>query len=1038
MTVPHQNHPPERQGHFSPTLRQFILLFAPIAVAIAIVSTWFVISRNQIHTTRIQDRQDALVALESQTVAREIASLSADIRFLARLTARQLEDAPDNPSALRVLSGDFADFARSNISYFQIRFLSPQGMERVRINRTFAGPVVVPEAFLQEKTSRYYFREALALSRGEVHISRFDLNIEHGEVELPFRPTLRFSSPVLSRSDRKLGVVVLNFDGGRLLELLRQQAAGTEGAVMLLSRSGHWMLAPQPDMEWGHVIEERKHMSMPELFPEAWEFIKSRNNGHIFTKSGLFSFNTLRVDPNQSPELIPRNRENNTTIWKIVTQVRPDDLSLPWIPLYAALTGLFTMLLAAGSWFAAEYRIRQRQVEAQLRENEERTLAISQSAQDAIVMVDDEDRIIYWNPAAERLLGYTSDEIMGQEMHPLLASEADSGSASTGFREFRRQGRGKVLGHTLEVSAKRKSGGYVPVELAISAFHLKDRWYAVGSMRNMTRRKEDEAKLRRSEETARALLDALDESAFLLDLNGIAVSANEAGARLLNLTPTAIIGSNVFELLPRDVAERQRRTMAEVLRTTRPIQSEETINRRIMLINTHPAKGSDGKADRVAVILRDVTAQRKAEAALRQSEQRFRDVSQSVGEFIWETNADGRFTFITSDVEGVLAYSPSEITGHYPEEFMPKADVEDFARWRDDAVAARDEFSNIETRFVTKGGEIIWLQLSGVPYFDEDGKFSGYRGAGMNITDRKRIESTVKASERKLRALAESAYDAIVMIDFNGRISFWNHAAEKLFGYTEQQALGQEVHDLVAPEQDRNVAKRGMFQFAITGKGSVIGNIQEVTGRRKDGSTFPAERSVSAFRLSGQWYAVATIRDITDRKQTEARLRELATTDSLTNLFNRRRFMELAQREFGSSLRYGRSLSLFMMDIDHFKKVNDTYGHDVGDEVLRGLAATSAQSLRKADVLGRLGGEEFAVLLPETGMNSAMEVAERLRIAVENSSIATQSGDISITVSIGVATLNQEVSSVEILLKNADIALYQAKQTGRNKVVSQD
>jgi diguanylate cyclase (GGDEF)-like protein len=127
---------------------------------------------------------------------------------------------------------------------------------------------------------------------------------------------------------------------------------------------------------------------------------------------------------------------------------------------------------------------------------------------------------------------------------------------------------------------------------------------------------------------------------------------------------------------------------------------------------------------------------------------------------------------------------------------------------------------------------------------------------------------------------------------------------------------------------------------------------------------------------------------------------------------------------------------MLMMDIDHFKRVNDTHGHDVGDEVLRELATTSLKALREADILGRLGGEEFAVLLPETEAAAAMDVAERLRRAVENSPIETNGGALAITVSIGAACMDTTTGSVEELLKRADVALYEAKQTGRNKVVA--
>jgi len=156
----------------------------------------------------------------------------------------------------------------------------------------------------------------------------------------------------------------------------------------------------------------------------------------------------------------------------------------------------------------------------------------------------------------------------------------------------------------------------------------------------------------------------------------------------------------------------------------------------------------------------------------------------------------------------------------------------------------------------------------------------------------------------------------------------------------------------------------------------------------------------------------------------------------LTRLSNRRHFMERAESEFERSRRYQRELSAFLLDADNFKAVNDTHGHEVGDRVLRVLANACRQSLRQLDVVGRYGGEEFVVLLPETSAALAYEAAERLRHEIEQLRIPTRSDDIRITVSIGVATATPVAESVAALINEADRALYEAKRAGRNCVVA--
>lgn len=172
-----------------------------------------------------------------------------------------------------------------------------------------------------------------------------------------------------------------------------------------------------------------------------------------------------------------------------------------------------------------------------------------------------------------------------------------------------------------------------------------------------------------------------------------------------------------------------------------------------------------------------------------------------------------------------------------------------------------------------------------------------------------------------------------------------------------------------------------------------------------------------------------------EHHQADEELERQAHTDFLTDLANRRYFMELAEAELARALRYRKPLSLLMLDIDHFKAVNDNHGHKTGDRILQNLSAILRETLREVDIPGRLGGEEFAVILPETGTEAAFEAAERLRLAIADTPMQTETGGmLSITVSIGVATLTEALVDVETLLKHADDALYVAKNSGRNQV----
>ena len=171
-----------------------------------------------------------------------------------------------------------------------------------------------------------------------------------------------------------------------------------------------------------------------------------------------------------------------------------------------------------------------------------------------------------------------------------------------------------------------------------------------------------------------------------------------------------------------------------------------------------------------------------------------------------------------------------------------------------------------------------------------------------------------------------------------------------------------------------------------------------------------------------------------ERKTTQEILRLLATTDSLTGLLNRRYFLELAQREFDRTKRYGHGLSIIMLDVDHFKATNDRYGHGAGDTVLVALANLMKKNLREVDLIGRLGGEEFAILMPMTKTATALEVGERLRYVVEMLEVVTTGDKIKITISGGVASYRKGVTHIDDIIAAADQGLNAAKQKGRNRI----
>ena len=283
--------------------------------------------------------------------------------------------------------------------------------------------------------------------------------------------------------------------------------------------------------------------------------------------------------------------------------------------------------------------------------------------------------------------------------------------------------------------------------------------------------------------------------------------------------------------------------------------------------------------------------------------------------------------------------------------------------------------------------------------------------------------------EQRYRLLFEEEQDAVVIYDIgSGHFFNVNRTAVERYGYTQEQFLSLSLADIF---HGRALEMPRMWEEVHPGEPRLF----ELENWRKDGSCFPVEISVGAFSYGGKSFVCLIIRDISERKRIEAELFQLATTDVLTGLANRRHFLDLAQQETWRSKRYHRPLSLLMLDIDFFKRVNDTHGHGGGDQALVAFAEVCLTTLRKIDLMGRLGGEEFAILLPETSLEAGREIGERLRRSVEACTILSEGARFGITVSLGLAELNPGDESFDALLKRADGALYEAKHQGRNRLV---
>ena len=290
------------------------------------------------------------------------------------------------------------------------------------------------------------------------------------------------------------------------------------------------------------------------------------------------------------------------------------------------------------------------------------------------------------------------------------------------------------------------------------------------------------------------------------------------------------------------------------------------------------------------------------------------------------------------------------------------------------------------------------------------------------------------------QALVENTNDVIMVLDatplFEGgpNIVYVNPAFERLMGYTAHEVIGQNPKLLQGPGTDDKT--RYKIRKAMRDETSIR---TQILNYDKAGNELWLDiNMVPLFDQNGKLaYYAAIERDLTEHKKLQSQLENMATIDGLTGLANRQAFLQRANDEFNRARRYVRRLSVVMLDIDHFKAINDQFGHATGDEVLRQTAEICHSRLRGSDFMGRVGGEEFVLLLPDTSQTSAYHVAERMRAHLSETSIELGNGAIlNITASFGVAAMGVNDPDFNAVLERADEAMYQAKHGGRNQVKS--
>ena len=407
------------------------------------------------------------------------------------------------------------------------------------------------------------------------------------------------------------------------------------------------------------------------------------------------------------------------------------------------------------------------------------------------------------------------------------------------------------------------------------------------------------------------------------------------------------------------------------------------------------------------------------------------EVLNNVGAFIYTKDLKGFYTYVNQAVLDLFDKKLEEVVGFDDSHFFD-LDLSTQLNKNDQKVMHEGiTVESEETNYIKSLKETRVYKAVKNPLYDTDGNIIGMCGVSTDITDEKNLQQMVKSQQHLLNAVLDNADAYIYMKDIDRTFQYVNSKVAKLFGDSPENIIGKKDTEVLPIEVAEHFHLSDQKVFETNEKQIIEESSEDESGelRHYISTKIPYQLEEGVPSLIG----FST--DVTELYALKEQFKKQANTDSLTELYNRRYFTEHSEREFYRAKRHLRIVSLISIDIDHFKHINDGYGHPAGDKVLMSVAKCLLPCIRQEDILARIGGEEFSILLPETSLQSAKVVAERIRLNQSNLSITGEwKGEITLTVSIGVTCIKFEDDTFDDFFRRGDKALYQAKALGRNQV----
>ena len=423
------------------------------------------------------------------------------------------------------------------------------------------------------------------------------------------------------------------------------------------------------------------------------------------------------------------------------------------------------------------------------------------------------------------------------------------------------------------------------------------------------------------------------------------------------------------------------------------------------------------------VALRTKTEHTEIEAQIRHSEQELRAILDSMQDTCYQVDKNGTVTRVSSAVHQLIGFTPEEIIGtRLADLYVDPQGREKFLRA---LTKSGGQISNYEAQLRCKSGKIIWVSTNAHFNLNKQGQVIGIEGTTRDVTERRQSETLM----RELSAALEQTADSVSIISLDGTIEFVNASYETTTGYSKEEAIGQNARLLKSGKHDKPFYQ-DMWKTILEGK--VFFDV--FINRKKDGSLYYEETSISPLKNEDGAILkfISVGKDITERMETQQRLHYLAHHDVLTSLPNRALFLDRLNHALRRTTDKNEKLAVLFLDVDRFKVINDTLGHDIGDRVLTDLANRLDQCVYQGDTIARLSGDEFAIIIENLAHTDQATNLARAILNELSEPFIIDSHTLFVTTSIGISVSPIDGIDSQTLLKHADIAMYRAKDKGRN------